>query len=219
MTPPPPPPLPAQSRSLNLTPPATSHNPPGTLTIPLPARTSTHTPQIPTTPALPSAAAPPEDYGTLRAQVLLATLSLARSEHLAKTPPFTPNPPLPLPTLPTATPTPIPGGISLSPSERSALREQIAAFALSLPPQSRSLFFSGHRLSPSEFAHLSSSLTPLQITQRGLKIAGPPPSGPVPPSLTDLATLMDSWFFLDPLLTEVCCDMALLHGPRLLWPP
>jgi len=160
-----------------------------------------------------------DPYGFERAKSLLKSLNEDAQHLLAAgaTPELSHNPPL----TPSCTvESPIPGGLSLSPAETAYLGRFVDEFVASLPPSKRPLFRSGHRLSSAEFTYLTSTLSATQIAERGLRLAGPPPSGPSPPSLTDLVTLAQAWHFVDPVLTEVCCDMALygqhlgFDGPR-----
>ena len=141
---------------------------------------------------------------------------LARAWALLDSPQESP-PPLPpdySPPPSDPSPAPIPGGLSPSPEEERRWRKEVEAFARSLPRVDEVLFRSGHRLSRSSFDTMVAALPPGVAAERGLRIAGPPTTGPVTPSLSALLVLLDSWHFLDPLLLEVCCDMR-LHGMSL----
>ena len=141
---------------------------------------------------------------------------LARAWTLLSSP-QAPPPPLPQGYLPPPSdpvPSPIPGGVEPSREELRCWRNEVESFACSLPPDDATLFRAGHRLSRSSFDAMVAALPNGVAAERGLRIAGPPASGPVAPSLAALLVLMDSWHFLDPLLLEVCCDMR-LHGMSL----
>ena len=173
----------------------------------------------PVVPAAPSSAAPrapprsssspPADYllvfhqGLRRAKELLANPRPRRPVLRSYSPPIAPT-----------TVTPVPGGCDPSPAELATWKAEVDSFADLLSSEDAALFKSGHRLSATVFAAAVTALPPGVAASRGLKIAGPPPSGPRAPVLADLLWLADAWFFVDPLLLEVTADMR-LHGMNL----
>ena len=184
----------------------------------------------PIVPAVPSGAAPsppsrassspPADYllvfhqGLRRAKELLANPRPRRPALRSYSPPVAPT-----------TVTPVPGGCDPSPAELAAWKAEVESFAGLLPSDDAALFRSGHRLSSAVFSATVAALPPGVAASRGLRIAGPPPSGPRAPVLADLLWLADAWYFVDPLLLEVTADMRLhgmhlaINGPIPLPPP
>lgn len=108
-------------------------------------------------------------------------------------------------------PTPIPGGRAISSVERRQLTAYLEAFRLHLSdadPPSVPVFNSGYRLSPSARAALMASLTPSDVSERGLRFVDPPVSPPpFPADLHSQAFIADLWSFADPLQLDLIADV------------